>query len=70
MQLTQAQLDALYKVYQQWQDKTPYAIMPEDFGIIEEDEQNYCIGLWVGGKPGQGNGGMYLGIESDGYTHS
>ena len=41
--LTQAQLDGLYKVYLKWQNITPECnIMPE----------------------------MFLGIESDGYTHS
>ena len=72
MQLTQAQLDALYKVYKRWQDKTPHAIMPEEFEIVPDEEYNNgdYIGVWVGGEPGQGNGGMFLGIESDGYTHS
>ena len=70
MQLTQAQLDSLYKIYKQWQNTTTHAIMPDDFEIIEEDDQNYYIGVWVGGEPGQGNGGMFLGIESDGYVHS
>ena len=73
MKLTQAQLDALYKVYQQWQNTTPHAIMPDDFEIIEGDDQNYYIGVWVGGPTPlsreRGNG-MYLGIESDGYIHS
>ena len=47
--------------------------MPDDFEIIEEDDQNYYIGVWVGGPTPlsreRGNA-MYLGIEPDGYTHS
>ena len=72
MQLTQAQLDALYKVYKQWQNKTPHAIIPVEFEIVPDDEyrKGDYIGVWVGGEPGRNNGGMFLGIESDGYTHS
>ena len=72
MELTMHQLGALFKVYQQWQNKTPHAIMPTEFEIvtIEEYRKGDYIGVWVGGEPGQGNGGMYLGIESDGHTHS
>ena len=75
MQLTQAQLDAIYRIYQQWQDKTPHAIMPVDFEIVPDE--NYrkgdYIGVWVGESTQQSqsrHGSMYLGIESDGYTHS
>ena len=72
MKVTQAQMDALYRVYLRWQDKTPHAIMPDEFEIVpdEESRKGDYIGVWVGGEPGQGNGGMYLGIEADGYTHS
>ena len=78
--LTQAQLDALYKVYMRWQNKTPHVIMPLEFKVLSEEEYlktcgayNY-IGVWVGGptpehykNPGSA---MFLGIEVDGYTHS
>jgi len=67
MKVTQAQIEALYKVYLRWQDKTPHAIMPMDFEVVE-DGFGY-IGVWVGGEPGE-PGSMYLGIELDGYTHS
>ena len=72
MELTMHQLGALFKVYERWQNKTPHAIMPMEFEIvtIEEYRKGDYIGVWVGGEPGQGNGGMYLGIESDGHTHS
>ena len=75
MQLTQAQLDAIYKVYQQWQNKTPHAIMPEEFEIVPDEEyrKGDYIGVWVGGPVPQSRdhgGSMYLGIESDGHTHS
>lgn len=77
LKLTQAQLDALYQVYQRWQNKTPHAIMPEEFEVVEEEElkPGYNIGTWVG-EPDedkewpQSMGYMYLGIERDGYTHS
>ena len=70
--ITQAQLDAIYSIYQRWQDKTPHAIMPTNFKVIPDDEyrDGDYVGVWVGGEPGYGNGGMYLGIEKDGYTHS
>ncbi len=80
---TQAQLDALYKIYQRWQKSTPHAIMPQEFNILsKEDFLAQCgicnyIGLWVGGpapeglkKSGKKPTGMYLGIEVDGHTHS
>ena len=75
MQLTQAQLDSLYNVYQRWQDKTPHAIMPEEFEIVPDEEyrKGDYIGVWVGGHndvDNTGLGQMFLGIESDGYTHS
>ena len=46
--------------------------MPTDFKVIPDDEYRNgdYVGVWVGGEPGYGNGGMYLGIEKDGYTHS
>ena len=76
MKCTQAQLDALYQVYLRWQDKTPHAIMPDEFEIVPDDEYRVgdYIGIWVGGPiptsritPGPA---MYLGIENDGHTHS
>ena len=67
--LTQAQLDGLYKVYLKWQNITPECnIMPEKFNIIETTTR--YIGVWVG-TPTSGNpGSLFLGIESDGYIHS
>ena len=76
MKLTQAQMDALYKVYQQWQDKTPHAIMTNDgVEIIPDDEyrDGDYLGVWVGGPVPQSRdhgSAMYLGIEKDGHTHS
>ena len=75
MQLTQAQLDALYKVYLRWQNKTPHAIMPTEFEIVPDEEyrKGDYIGVWVGGPVPQSRdhgAAMYLGIESDGHTHS
>jgi len=75
MQLTRAQLDALYDIYQRWQNKTPHAIMPEEFEIVpyEEYRKGDYIGVWVGGHndvDNTGLGQMFLGIESDGYIHS
>ena len=75
MKLTQAQLDALYRVYLRWQDKTPHAIMPESFEIVSDDEyqDGDYIGIWVGGPiplSREHGGSIYLGIEKDGYTHS
>ena len=75
MKCTQAQLDALYQVYLRWQDKTPHAIMPEEFETVPD--YNYrngdYIGVWVGGvvpTSREETGSLYLGIEKDGYTHS
>ena len=75
MKVTQAQLDALYTVYQRWQDKTPHAIMPQEYEVIADyDYRNGdYIGVWVGGDipiSRDPTGAMYLGIEKDGYTHS
>ena len=76
MKCTQAQFDALTKIYLRWQDKTPHAIMPEDGIEIVPDEDNKIndyIGVWVGGPIPQSRDhgtAMYLGIEKDGYTHS
>ena len=75
MKLTQAQMDALYEVYIHWQNKTPHAIMPPEFEIVPDDEyrKGDYIGLWVGGPVPQSRdhgSAMYLGIESDGHTHS
>ena len=83
MKLTQAQMDALHEVYIRWQDKTPHAIMPTEFEIVPDDEyrDGDYIGLWVGpphesdsttldGGKVRNPGFMYLGIESDGHTHS
>ena len=75
MKITQAQLDSLYRVYQQWQDKTPHAIMPEEFEIVPDGEyrKGDYIGVWVGGPVPQSRdhgSSMYLGIESDGHVHS
>jgi len=78
MRLTQAQMYALYKVYLEWQGKTPHAIMPSEFEIVPDDEyrDGDYIGAWVGGEIPRGNypfppgSAMYLGIEKDGYTHS
>ena len=66
MKVTQAQLDALYKVYQRWQNKTEYDIMPMDFEIVPDEDypKGDYIGVWVANKS------LYLGIESDGHTHS
>ena len=66
MQLTRAQLDALYDIYQRWQNKTPHAIMPEEFEIVPYEE--YRKGDYI--MVSVGKGGLSLGIESDGYTHS
>ena len=81
MKVTQAQLDALFKVYLRWQDKTEHAIMPEEFTLVPDDEYRVgdCIGVWVGTPDADRDktdkrfnrfGSMYLGIEHDGYTHS
>ena len=76
LQCTQAQFDALIKVYLRWQDKTPHAILPDDGVEIIPDEDyrvgNY-IGVWAGGDipiDREPTGAIYLGIEKDGYTHS
>ena len=66
MKVTQAQMDALYKVYLRWQDKTPHAIMPEEFEIVPDNE--YRKGDYIMVSVGEGK--LVLGIESDGYTHS
>lgn len=79
MKLTQAQMDALYEVYIRWQNETPHAIMPTHFEIVPDDGSDDYIGVWVGfphdsTTPNGGKihhqGDMYLGIESDGHTHS
>ena len=75
MKLTQAQMDALHDVYIRWQNKTPHAIMPTEFEIIPDEDCRYgdYIGIWVGGPVPQSRehgSAMYLGIESDGHTHS
>jgi hypothetical protein len=77
LKLTQAQLDALYQVYLRWQNTTPREIMPEEFEIVTEKEYRSIstgdyIGLWVGEADEADGilGHMYLGIESDGHTHS
>ena len=75
MKCTQAQLDALYQAYLRWQDKTPHAIMPDEFEIVPDDEykRGDYIGMWVGGPVPQSRdrgSSMYLGIESGGHTHS
>lgn len=82
MKCTQAQIDALYRIYLRWQDKTPHAIMPIEFEIVAtwDDDSGKpfmkpgdYIGVWVGGPiPQSRNHGsaMYLGIEADGHTHS
>ena len=79
MKCTQAQFDALVKVYLRWQDKTPHAIMPGDgLEIVPGDDytDGDYIGVWVGGPipvaPVDDNRSkaMYLGIEKDGHTHS
>ena len=75
MKCTQEQMDALYRVYLRWQDKTPHAIMPLEFEIVPYDDYRYgdYIGAWVGGPiPQSGDHGsaMYLGIEKNGHTHS
>jgi len=75
MKLTMHQLGALFKVYERWQNKTPHAIMPMEFEIvtIEEYRKGDYIGVWVGGPVPQSRdhgGALYLGIESDGHTHS
>ena len=66
MKITQAQLDALYRIYQQWQNKTPHAIMPEEFEIVPDGE--YRKGDYIMVSVGEGK--LVLGIESDGYVHS
>ena len=67
MKVTQAQMDALYRVYLRWQDKTDADIMLREFEIVPDDEyrKGDYVGVWVGSEPQ-----MYLGIEHDGYTHS
>ena len=73
LKLTQAQLDALYQAYLAWQNKTPHAIMPEEFEVVAEKDyktEDY-VGVWVA-EPDKrsGKGFILLIIESDGYTHS
>ena len=76
MECTQAQFDALVKVYLRWQDKTPHVIIPDEGVEIIPDEDNDIgdyIGVWVGGPVPQSRdhgSAMYLGIEKDGHTHS
>ena len=75
MKITQAQMDALYRVYLRWQDKTDADIMPREFEIVPDDEyrKGDYVGVWVGGPVPQSRDhgtAMYLGIENDGYTHS
>ena len=56
MKCTQAQIDALYKVYLQWQDVTPHAIMPNEGVEIVPDEDYKTgdyFGVWVG-TPAEG----------------
>ena len=76
MKCTQAQFDALVKVYLRWQDKTPHEIIP-DHGVEIVPDEEYrdgdYLGVWVGGPVPQSRdhgGAMYLGIEKDGHTHS
>jgi hypothetical protein len=75
MKLTDQQMDALFQVYLKWQDKTPSPIMLSEFETvsIEAYESEFgkgtYLGIWVGGEPGK-PGAMYLGIESNGHTHS
>jgi hypothetical protein len=49
--------------------------MPQEFEIVPDDEYRVgdYIGIWVGGPVPQSRdhgSAMYLGIESDGHTHS
>ena len=71
MKVTQAQIDALYKVYLRWQNKTAHDIMPREFEVVPSEECPGYIGIWVGTPTDSTpHGSMYLGIEPDGYTHS
>jgi hypothetical protein len=70
--MTPKQFEALCVVYRRWQHTTKHAILPQDGVEIvsEEDYGTGYLGIWVG-APHNGNpGGIYLGIEADGYTHS
>lgn len=71
LKLTAKQIEALFQVYLRWQNITPCPIMPTSFFLISEEEYGTKYhGIWVG-KPHKGNpGSLFLGIESDGYTHS
>ena len=61
MTLTKQQREALYKVYQRWNIETSYREFRKK--VVPE------LGGW-GAVMIQVPGGMWLGIEKDGYTHS
>ena len=80
MKMTVEQLGALVDIWLRWRECTPHDIVPkpEDIELVPSSEyrKGDYIGIWVGApthisgvtKPNPGS--LYLGIESDGYTHS
>jgi hypothetical protein len=71
VRVTQAQLDALRKVSERWQEITQHQIIPEEIDIVTEEEYGHHYhGVWVGTPANDKPGSMFLGIEPDGYTHS